>query len=211
MTRFSSIATTLFLACAGSLFGGVLTEPRSNWTSPEAPCANYDDLRKPVIGNIGVKIDVSGPWADGFRRALRFWNTVLAANFYEETNLNACSVRIIDGDAGIVSRTVAARSQIADWGNFQGKIAVSRAAAKDMNSAEIYASAVHELGHMLGLKHNANSRSVMYFLNLQGTEVLDSRDILELSRRHAIRPVIGEKGVLPIQSTGQPAHPQSGF
>jgi hypothetical protein len=201
MTRFCSIAITLFLTCAGTLFGG-FTEARSNWTSPDAPCANFDNLRRPVIGNIGVKIDVAGPWADGFRRALRFWNTVLSANFYEETNLNACSVRIIDGDPDIVNRTVAARSQMTDRANFQGKIAVSQGAAKDMNGAEIYASAVHELGHTLGLKHNESSRSVMYFLNLHGSEVLDCEDILELSRRHALQPEISEKSFLPIQPSG---------
>ena len=157
---------------------------------------------------------MAGPWADGFRRALRFWNTVLDANFHQETNLSACSVRIIDGDPDIVNRTIAARSQITDRANFQGKIAVNLAAAKDMNSAEIYASAVHELGHILGLKHNGSSRSVMYFLNLHGGEVLDAEDILELSRRHALQPAISEKDFLPIQATGPaglPALQQSGL
>ena len=68
-----------------------------------------------------------------------------------------------------------------------------------MNSAEIYATAVHELGHMLGLKHNANSRSIMYFLDVDGTEVLDGQDILELSRLHTLRPAILAKSLLPIQ------------
>ena len=68
-----------------------------------------------------------------------------------------------------------------------------------MNSAEIYAAAVHEIGHILGLKHNASSRSVMYFLDLDGTEILDGEDILELSRRHQLRPAIADKGFLPIE------------
>jgi hypothetical protein len=243
---FCSIATALFLACSGTLFGNALgghctagfghgdyapaaagpfsefgfgssavvttkwadsassgptpgrQKSQSNWTSADAPCMKFDDMRKPVIGDIGVEIDAADPWANGFRRALRFWNTVLVANFHEENNLNACSVRIIDSDLGIVSRTVAARAQITDWANFRGKIAVSRAAAKDMNSAEIYASAVHEIGHMLGLKHNASGRSVMYYLDLSGTEVLDSIDIRELGRRHALREAIGTKNSLPI-------------
>jgi hypothetical protein len=177
----------------------VRQEPQSNWTSLDAPCSKFDDLRKPLIGNIGVKIDAAEPWADGFRSALRFWNQVLAASFYEETNLNGCSIRIIDGGPGVVSRTVAARSQIIELANFGGKIAVSRTAAKDMTNAEIYASAVHELGHMLGLKHNASSRSVMYFFNLKGTEALDGEDTLELSKRQVLQPAIWEKSFLPIQ------------
>jgi hypothetical protein len=95
---------------------------------------------------------------------------------------------------------VAARSQITDWASFQGKIAVSQVEAKRMDSAEIYAAVVHELGHLLGLKHNESSRSVMYFLNVNGTAVLDREDILELSRRHELRPEVLGKGFLPIQA-----------
>jgi hypothetical protein len=174
-------------------------QPRSNWTSPDAPCAKFDDLRKPVTGNIGVKIDAVEPWADAFRRALLFWNTVLAANFHEETGLNTCSIRIIDGSPAILNSAVAARSQFTDRSNFRGKIAVSRMAAREMSSAEIYATPVHELGHMLGLKHNESSRSVMYFLDVDGTEVLDRDDILQLGRRHQLRPAVRRKGFLPIQ------------
>jgi len=150
------------------------------------------------MGTIGVKIDAAEPWADGFRRALRFWNTVLIANFHEETDLKACGVRIIDGGPAIFSRTVAARSQFTDRAKFRGKIAVSPTAAQGMNSAEIYAAAVHELGHILGLKHNASSGSVMYFLDLDGTEALDGEDILQLSRRHQLRSSIADKRFLPI-------------
>jgi predicted Zn-dependent protease len=163
---------------------------QSNWTSPDAPCAKFDDLRKPLLGDVGVKVDAAQPWADGFRRALGFWNTVLAASLHEETGLSACSVRIIDGGPDILGHAVAARSQIIDQANFEGKIAVSQAAAKEMSSAEIYAAAVHEIGHILGLKHNANIHSVMYFLDVDGTDVLDGKDILDLSRRRQLRPAV---------------------
>jgi predicted Zn-dependent protease len=152
------------------------------------------------MGNIGVKIDAAEPWADGFRQALGFWNTVLIANFHEETDLNTCSLRIIDGSPAVLSSTVAARSQFTDRANFQGKIAVSRIAARQMNSAEIFATAVHEFGHMLGLKHSSNSDSVMYFLDVDGTEVLDVEDIRELSRRHELRPAILENPLVPIHA-----------
>ncbi|HVP11063.1 MAG TPA: matrixin family metalloprotease, partial [Phycisphaerae bacterium] len=87
------------------------------------------------------------------------------------------------------------------WANFRGEIAVNSVAAKGMNSAEIYAAAVHEIGHMLGLKHNANVHSVMYFLDVEGSEVLDSRDISDLSRRHELRPVILAADFVPIQES----------
>lgn len=165
----SAVVIASWLSCA--------SQPRqSNWKSPDAPCANFDDLRKPLLRNIGVKIDAPEPWADGFRRALRFWNTVLAANLHEEAYLCVCNIRIVDG----------------------ALIAVSQAAAKDMNSAEIYATAVHEIGHILGLKHNVNIHSVMYFLDVDSTVVLDRKDILNLSRHHELRRAILANGFVPI-------------
>jgi hypothetical protein len=174
-------------------------EPLSNWTSADAPCAKYNDLRKPDLGNIGVKIDAAEPWAEGFRQALGFWNTVLAADFHEETNLDSCAVRIIDAAPDILTNAMAARSQLTEWNNFRGKIAVSPGAAKAMSIAEIYGTAVHELGHMLGLRHNASSQSVMYFLNVNGTEVLDRKDISDLSKHHKLRVVAVPTGSQSIK------------
>lgn len=177
----------VWLNCGSLTSTHELEIQRSNWSSAETPCANYDKLRNAVLGNIGVKIDVAGSWADGFRRALAFWNSVLLANFHEEADLGDCSIRIVNGASGLLNHAVVARSQITAWSNFRGKICVSAAAAKELNRAEIYGIAVHELGHMLGLKHNADIHSVMYFLNVDGSEVLDSEDLLDLSRKHALR------------------------
>jgi hypothetical protein len=126
------------------------------------------------------------------------WNTIPAANLHEETDLSVCSIRIIDGAADSLDHAVAARSQLADWADFRGKIAVSGVAAKQMNNDEIYATAVHEIGHLLGLKHNANIHSVMYFLDFDSTGVLDAKDILDLSRRHELRPAILGNGFVSI-------------
>jgi hypothetical protein len=190
---------TIWLGCASQVttHRSAQAKPQSNWTSADAPCAKYDDMRNPVLGSIGVKIDTTEPWADGFRRALRFWNTVLAANFHEETSLNACTVRIINGRPDILNKVIVARSQLTELDNFRGKIAVSPEAVKAMSGAEMYGAAVHELGHMLGLKHNASSQSVMYFLDINGTESLDNKDILDLSTHHKLRPAIVSTGFLP--------------
>ena len=172
-----------------------------NWASADAPCAKYDDLRNPVLGDIGVKIDAADPWADGFRRALHFWNAVLAANFHEETNLNACAVRVVNGGSDILSKAMVARSQLTEWDNFRGKIAVNPGTARALSSGEMYGTAVHEFGHLLGLKHNASSRSVMYFLNVNGSEVLDREDILDLSARHKLRAAVVPTGFPPANAT----------
>jgi hypothetical protein len=174
------------LGFAAQIMAGAENKPQSNWTTADEPCAKYDDMRRPVLGDIGVKIDANQAWADGFRKALSFWNAVLVANFHEETNLSACVIRIINGSPDILNNGMVARSQLTGRDNFRGKIAVSRGAATAMSSDEIYGAAVHELGHMLGLKHSASSRSVMYFLNVDGTEVLDSMDILDLSSHHKL-------------------------
>jgi len=160
----------------------------SNWASPDPPCAQYDNLRSRVLGNIGVKIDLNGAWADAFRRALEFWNSVLVVNFHEEGGLSACSIRIVNGSPHILNHGIVARSQIIGWANFRGKIAVNPGSARVMNSAALYATAVHEFGHILGLTHKPSSRSIMYFLNVDGTEWLEREDILELSAQHELRP-----------------------
>ena len=180
----------LWLGCASPDTTGAHENPNSNWTSAHVPCAKYDDLRNDVLGNVGVKIDTTEAWSDAFRQAFGFWNNVLAVNFYEEANLETCAVRIINGGPDILNKVTVGRAQITEWDNFRGKIAVSPGAAKTMSSAEIYGAAVHELGHLLGLKHNSNAHSLMYFLNLDGTEALDRNDISELSTHHRLRPGI---------------------
>ena len=172
---------------------------RSNWTSADRPCAKYDDLRNPVLGNIGVKIDVSDAWAVAFRRAFRFWNTVLAADFHEESSLSACAIRVINGGADILNHSIVARSQITEWTDFRGKIAVRAGAAEQISSGEMYGVAVHELGHMLGLKHNESSQSFMYFLDINGTEGLDGKDIVGLSKHHKLRSTSVSIGLLPVE------------
>ena len=186
--------------CSGSqAFSRVQDQPPSNWTSPEASCAKYDDLRNIELGDVGVKLDVDGEWADGVRRAIRFWNMVLDANFHEESRLEACSIRIIYAGPEIVSHAQVARSQFTDWEHFRGKIAFRPIAAQELSSGEIYGIAVHEIGHILGLKHNRSARSVMYFLNVDGSEALDAQDILDLSRRHRMRREILGKGLFPLE------------
>ena len=215
VSRYRRIRSALLLAawlCSGSqAFSRVHDQPLSNWTSPDVPCAKYDDLRNIELGDVGVKLDVDGEWADGVRRALRFWNMVLDANFHEESRLEACSIRIIYAGPEIVSHAQVARSQITEWEHFRGKIAFRRIAAQELSSGEVYAIAVHEIGHMLGLKHNPKARSVMYFLNVDGSEALDVQDIVDLSRRHKMRREVLGKGPFPLEAAVPKEAGRDGF
>jgi hypothetical protein len=196
--RFVTGVLAMWISCAWPANAGAHETPHSNWTSADAPCAKYDDLRTVALGDIGVKIDATEPWADEFRHALIFWNTILAANFHEEPNINACAVRIVNGGPDILSTGTVARSQLTELGFFRGMIVVNPEAVKTLNRDEMYATAVHEFGHLLGLQHNSSSHSVMYFLNVGGTEVLDRTDISDLRTRHKVRATAVSAGFLPI-------------
>src|SRR5262249_49739115 len=78
-----------------------------------------------------------------------------------------------------------ARAQLPNRAAYQGWIAFNTKVA--LPKREQYLVAVHELGHVLGLPHNPNSRSVMYYLRLDGQTVLASADLAALAVRHKTR------------------------
>jgi hypothetical protein len=132
-----------------------------NWSTPDEPCAKYNDLKKYALGDIGVKIDVSDPaWAAAFRRALVFWNKILDVNFHEEKNINACVLRITDGPLAMFDGNYTAFAQAADLDGFEAKIVVLPQVP--FSPAATFVNAVHEIGHVVDLRHNPDPRSVMY-------------------------------------------------
>src|SRR5579871_3928458 len=118
MRKSKQLLVSVLATCLGCASAGIEQDkerPRLNWTNADAPCAKYDDLRNRVLGDIGVKLDAAEPWADAFQSALRFWNTVLAVNLFEDADLNTCAVRIVEGGPDILDHAIAARSHIPDW------------------------------------------------------------------------------------------------
>ena len=139
--------------------------------------------------NLGVKISTSNPLLGReFREAMDFWSQVLDMRWHEDASAT-CAVQLVDGTPSILNRTIVARSQFTEWDNFQGWIAFNPHAP--LTREEMFLTAVHEIGHMFGLKHNPSSRSVMYYLDLEGSEVLDSARSLS-ARQPA--PAAGEFG-----------------
>ena len=130
-----------------------------NWTGPYTACNQHYELLKHDSMDLGVKFSTSNAELEQqFRQALSFWSEVLDMRWHEDDS-SSCSIQLVDGTPEILKRTIVARSQFTDWDNFQGWIAFHPSA--QLNRTELYLTAVHEIGHMLGLKHNPSAKSVM--------------------------------------------------
>jgi len=157
----------------------------ANWAGDFPPCNQRFELLKRDSMNLGVKISTSNTvLAHEFRQALDFWSRVLDMNWHEDDS-NSCAMQLVDGTSAILKTSIVARSQFTEWDNFQGWIAFNPRAP--LTNTELYLTAVHEIGHMLGLKHNPSAHSVMYYLDLEGSEVLDETDLAMLAGRHKMR------------------------
>lgn len=160
-------------------------QPTINWTGPYTSCNRHSELLKQDSMDIGVKFSTSNPGLEQqFRRALTFWSVILDMRWHED-DTSSCALQLVDGTPEILKRSIVARSQFTDWADFQGWIAFNPTAP--LNDTELYLTAVHEIGHMLGLKHNPSARSVMYYLDLEGPEYLDASDLALLATRHKLR------------------------
>jgi catechol 2,3-dioxygenase-like lactoylglutathione lyase family enzyme len=186
-------AVVLFACVVASALAG----PRANWSGPYQPCSNRAELTKSGHMDIGVRYDTSSPLAaHALRRALTFWTTVLDMQFHESFN-QGCALAIVDATPGILSENNdVARAQFTDWDNFQGWIAFDPHIAEYMSEDELYATAVHELGHIFGLFHSNHPSSVMFYLDADGTSLLDEADLRALSARHSLRA--GRRSPIPV-------------
>jgi hypothetical protein len=169
----------------------------ANWSADFPPCNHRFEFRKHDPMNLGVKISTSKPeLARAFRLALDFWSQVLAMDWYEDAS-SSCALQLVDGTPEILKNGIVARSQFTEWDNFQGLIAFNP--KTDLTDTEMYLTAVHEIGHMLGLKHNPSAQSVMYYLDLQSSGTLDPTDLAALANRHKLRLASLESAVLVMQ------------
>jgi Matrixin len=163
----------------------LLAEERpTNWNGAYEPCENRSQLLRYDHMELGVRISTSNPiLAEEFIRAVAFWATVVDLSWHEEPS-SACAIQLVDGTPAILKDATVARSQFTEWNNFQGWIAFDPKAP--LTRPEMYLTAVHEIGHLLGLKHNPNPNSVMYYLDLRGREWLDVSDLSALAARHRL-------------------------
>jgi Matrixin len=166
-----------------------------NWSTADEPCAKYNDLKKYALGDIGVKIDVSDPaWAAAFRRALVFWNKTLDVNLHEEKNINACALRITDGPLLMFGSGYTAFAQYADLDGFEGKIVVLPQVP--FSPAARLVNAVHEIGHVVGLRHNPDPRSVMYPDIKNLSKMREFANAMQYRISHTLRHIFNPKSFM---------------
>jgi len=169
-------------------------EPPANWSANYPPCNRHAELLRQGHMDVGVRVATANPFlAEQFRRALDSWARILDMDWHEDDTQN-CSIQLVDGERQLFqSAAMAARSQLPDRPDFQGWIAFNPAQALSEN--DLYRISVHEIGHMLGLQHNANDKSVMYFFNSDGLDWLDSTDLAALATHHRLRLATLDKAV----------------
>lgn len=160
--------------------------------------------------NLGVRVaTANSALAEQFRWALDFWATVLDLDWHEDNTEN-CSMELIDGGRELFAAApeiMVARSQFPDRLDFQGWIAFNPVVA--LTKIELYRISVHEIGHMLGLRHNPNAKSLMYDLDLDSSESLDAADLSSLAARHKLRTAFPAETVTLTKVRSSFAPPQT--
>lgn len=175
--------------CLGLLFAGLAgAETLGNWRANFPPCKQHSELLKRGPMNLGVRIATANAvLAEEFRAAMDFWAKVLDLEWHEESTQN-CAVQLVDGERWLFEPepdNMAARSQFPDRRDFEGWIAFNPTVA--LSRMESYRISVHEIGHMLGLRHSANVKSLMYGFDLDDSQSLDATDLASLAERHKLR------------------------
>jgi hypothetical protein len=168
--------------------GLLIGAPAANWGGDYPQCKHRSELLKSGPLNLGVRFNTANPvLAREFRRALDFWATVLDLAWHEDSS-ETCSMELSDGERDLFEpspNNMVARSQFPDRRGFQGWIVFNPVVK--LTVAESYRISVHEIGHILGLKHNPNTRSLMYDLDLECSEELDALDLASLRAHHKLR------------------------
>jgi predicted Zn-dependent protease len=150
-----------------------------------APCENVGELLKHDHMNLGVRFDSRDPdLVQAFKRALNFWSKILDMEWHEDSN-GTCAIDLMDGVPAGTAQMLLHDKAVGLGIRSSGIVAIDT--RYQLAASEWYAIAAHELGHLFGLQHNSNPKSVMYYIHLRGDQALDPTDIAALSARHRMR------------------------
>jgi Matrixin len=180
----------LLVVCASLANAGT----PANWSANYPPCNRHSELLRQEHMDLGVRLATANPvLAREFRRAMETWARILDLDWHEDDTEN-CSIQLVDGEPQLFQPpAIAARSQFPDRQNFDGWIAFNP--GQTLSATELYQISLHEIGHVLGLQHSSNARSVMYGFNLEGQEWLDLTDLTALATHHRLRIAPPDKAV----------------
>jgi hypothetical protein len=180
--RVALLYAILAFACHGESSAG-------DWTGNYAFCERHNELLKREPMDLGVRFSTSDRRvALQFARAMEFWSAIIDMRWYEE-NSERCALQVVDGQAPLFRPAQVARAQFPGAPSFQGWIAFNPTAL--LSSSDLFVTAVHELGHALGLQHSRDPNSVMYFLRLEGDVFVGPEDLAVLKSRHKLRNDLG--------------------
>lgn len=154
-----------------------------------AACENHAALYDSRHVDIGVRLaTVEAPQ---YRDALGFWTTVLDIAWHPDDS-DQCAVEVVDRPA-VMFKTI----EVAYAFRESGVIAVN--ASAHLKPGDSYATAVHEVGHLLGLRHNRSPKSVMFYIDVREDAILDRHDTEILAKLHTLRTKAKE---IPIRLSG---------
>jgi len=143
-------------------------------------CSNHAALLDTGHLSLRIRFDSRNPLINReFKRAIVFWARVLDLEWHEDSK-STCTIQVVDDPKTL--ENVLARSDLGT-----GTISVNP--NYDLSAPEWYATAIHEIGHLLGLPHNPSAHSVMFYIDIRGDEVLDASDIATLSSHHRMRAI----------------------
>ena len=158
---------------------------------PALACENAAIFKSSRHLELGVRFSTRDPRiVEQTSFALNRWSEIADISWHGD-NSNNCSIDVEDG-------TFTDDKEVAEANASNGSIVF--ASAGELTARELWFTAFHEIGHLLGLQHNANPHSVMYWIDFRGDEVLDVSDMRALSAAHALRAECNEGAPCEILS-----------